>query len=155
MKNDRFLVVILGFIGLFMVLAVVLYLVRQEPQDYGPDDSPQGVVRNYVLALQQGDYSRAYGYLQEGDTKPDFTLFQQATLQNEIGNSPVAVQLGEVRITGDHARVSLTLLHFRGDPFSRSWDENSAALLTLKDGNWRITSMPYPYWGWDWYASPK
>ena len=55
MKNDRFLVGIISFIGLLMVLAVVLFFVRQEPQDYGPEDSPQGVVRNYVLALQGGD----------------------------------------------------------------------------------------------------
>lgn len=155
MKNDRFLVVIISFIGLLVVLAVILYFVRQEPQDYGPEDSPQGVVRNYVLALQDGDYQRAYGYLQENENKPDFSTFQQMTLQNEIGTAPVAVQLGETQITADHARVGLTLIHFNADPLSRSWDESSAALLTLQDGNWRIASMPYPYWGWDWYTNPK
>jgi hypothetical protein len=155
MKNDRFLIVILGCISLFVVLALVLFLVRKQPQGYGPEDSPEGVVNNYVLALQEGDYQRAYGYLQEGDRKPDFALFQQVTLQNEIANSPVAVQLGQVQINGDFARVAITITHFRNDPFDRSWDETSAAVLTFQEGVWRITSMPYPYWGWDWYAIPK
>jgi len=155
MKNDRLLIGMISFIGLLMLSAVVLYFLRQGPQDYGPEDSPQGVVRNYVLALQAGDYQRAYGYLQEGGNKPTFSSFQQMTLQNEISTAAVAVQLGETQITADHARVSLTLLHFNADPLSRSWDESSAALLTLQDGAWRLTSMPYPYWGWDWYNPPK
>lgn len=155
MKNDRFLIVIISFVGFFVVLAVVLYFLRQEPQDYGPEDSPQGVVRNYVLALQGGDYQHAYAYLQESENKPDFSTFQQIILQNETSAATVAVQLGKTHITGDRARVSLILLHFNADPLSRSWDESSAALLILQDGNWRITSMPYPYWGWDWYSSPK
>ena len=155
MKNDRFLIVILSCISLFIVLAVGLFLVRQQPQGYGPEDTPDGVIRNYVLALQAGDYHRAYGYLQEGEQKPEFTLFQQAALRNETANSSVAVQLGEVSISGDHARVDINIVHFNNDPFNRSWDESAAALLTLQDGVWRITSMPYPYWGWDWYTSPK
>ena len=155
MKNDRFLIVILSGIGLFIVLAVGLFLVRQQPQGYGPEDSPDGVVRNYVLALQAGDYHRAYGYLQESENKPEFAVFQQAALRNETGNSSAGVQLGEVSMSGDHARVGITILHFNNDLFNRSWDENTAALLTLQDGVWRITSMPYPYWGWDWYTSPK
>ena len=59
MKQDRFLIVILGFILFLVVIAVGLFFIRQEPQTYGPEDSPEGVVRNFVLALQADDYSRA------------------------------------------------------------------------------------------------
>ena len=37
MKQDRFLMIILGVIGLLVILAIVLFFVRQEPQEYGLD----------------------------------------------------------------------------------------------------------------------
>lgn len=155
MKQDRFLMVILGGISLMIVFAVVLFFIRQEPQEFGPEDTPDGVVRNYVLALQKGDYHRAYGYLQDDENKPDFTSFQQTYLQVDGEIARAAVQLGEVVITGDQARVDITVIHSGNDPFNRTWDETASALLTLQNGEWRIISMPYPYWGWDWYIKER
>lgn len=155
MKADRFLRAILIAIGLLIVLSLVLFFVRQSPQEYGPDDSPEGVVRNYTLALQEGDYQRAYGYLQDAQYKPDFTQFQQALLRNKTENLPAAVQLGDVEITGNNAHVNLTVIHAQNGPLNRTWDETTTALLVLQDGVWRIVSMPYPYWGWEWYSSER
>lgn len=154
MKQDRFLMIILGVIGLLIVFALVLFYVRQEPQDYGPDDTPEGVIRNYVLALQKGDYQRAYGYLQEEENKPDFISFQ-SYLHNETEITRTAVQLGDVVISGDQARVDITVIHSSNDPFDRTWDETATALLTLQNGEWRVISMPYPYWGWDFYIKER
>jgi len=151
MKQDRFLIVILGFIIFLVVIAVGLFFIRQEPQDYGPEDSPEGVARNFVLALQTGDYQRAYSYLQDASEKPDFATFQQALLRNEPQIISTGVQLGEVEILGDNARVDVTIIHSSPDPFDRTWDENATSLLSLQGDEWKITSMPYPYWGWDWY----
>lgn len=158
MKQDRFLMVILGFIGLLVVTAVVLFFVRQEPQEYGAEDTPEGVLRNYILALQKGDYQRAYGYLQDADNKPDFATFQQSFLKYELNVDPTGVQLGEVVISGENARVDVTIIHTSNDPFNRTWDETATAMLVLQSGEWRILSMSYPYWGWDWYvklSSPR
>jgi len=155
MKQDRFLMVILGVIGLSVVMAVVLFFVRQEPQDFGLEDTPDGVVRNYVLALHKGDYERAYGYLQDGDYKPDFAAFQQAFLQYEMDITRTAVQLNKTDITENNARVEVTIIHGNNDPFGRTWDENGIVLLNRQDGEWRIVSMPYPYWGWDWYIKAR
>jgi hypothetical protein len=152
MKQDRFLIAILGAIGVLVVLAVALFFVRQEPQSYGSNDTPEGVVRNYSLALQKSDYQNAYEHLQNTGNKPDFITFQQTFLRIEADISQSAIQLGEVDISGDNARVAITIIHSNNnDLFNRTWDENGTALLTLQDGEWRILSMPYPYWGWDWY----
>ena len=151
MKQDRFLIVILGFILFLVVIAVGLFFIRQEPQTYGPEDSPEGVVRNYVLALQADDYLRAYGYLQDATDKPNFSTFQQSLLRNETRFSSIGVQLGEVEIWENNARVDVNIIHNSSDPFDSTWNENATALLLLQDGKWVITSMPYPYWGWDWY----
>ncbi len=152
MKQDRFLMVILGFIGLLVVVAVVLFFVRQEPQEYGDESTPEGVVRNYILALQKEDFKRAYGYLQEAAEKPTYTTFQQMMIGMDIAQS--GVQLGAVNIVDDEATVELTIIHNSNSPFDRGWDENALALLTLQEGEWRVVNMPYPYWGWDWYTEP-
>jgi hypothetical protein len=151
MKQDRFLIVILGFIIFLVVIAVGLFFIRQEPQDYGPEDSPGGIVRNFVLALQSGDHQRAYSYIQDASKKPDFATFQQALLRNEPQMITTGVQLGEIKISGDNARVDVTIIHSSSDPFDRTWDETAAAVLIYQGGEWKIASMPYPYWGWDWY----
>ena len=147
--------VILGTIALMVVLAVILFFVRQEPQEYRSTDTPEGLVWNYILAVQERDYHQAYTYLQEAKNKPDFTGFQRYFLQNETMISSSAVQLGEVSIKAESARVDLTVIHTNNDPLSRAWDENATAILTRQDGEWRITDMPYPYWGWDWYIIEK
>jgi hypothetical protein len=155
MKQDRFLMIILGVIGLLVIFSVVLFFIRQEPQDYGFEDTPEGVVRNYLLALQKGDYHRAYAYLQDDENKPEFNEFQQSNLQVQEEISRTAVQLGEVEITGDQARVDLTIIHTNNGPFNRSWDQAGTALLTRQKGEWRIVNMPYPYWGWEWYIKER
>jgi len=152
MKQDRFLLAILGFIGFLAVCAVVLFFLRREPQDYGTDDTPEGVIRNYILALQKGEYGTAYSYLQDIEEKPTSTEFKQAFITQRMEPSNTSVQIGTVKISGADANIALTIIHTSDDPFDRTWDENSSALLTKQNGKWRIVSMPYPYWGWDWYT---
>ncbi len=61
--TDKFLSVLV--IGILLVTVVAVVVVAQRPgQDgYQPDDTPEGVVFNYLLALQQSDYKHAYDYL--------------------------------------------------------------------------------------------
>lgn len=62
MKNDRFLIGIVAGVLLLVIIAFVVVLQRPLPT-YQTDDTPEGVVHNYLLALRQGDFDRAYGYL--------------------------------------------------------------------------------------------
>ena len=61
-KTDRFL---LGFVlGALLLVALVLVLaVRRPPPEYQPEDKPENVALNYLLALQRADYPRAYAAL--------------------------------------------------------------------------------------------
>jgi len=68
MKQDRFLLGILIFIGLLVIAALALFFIRQDSQVYVADDTPEGVTRNYALALQKQDFQRAYDYLAEKTT---------------------------------------------------------------------------------------
>jgi len=43
--------------------ALILFFVRNQQPAYGAEDTPEGVLYNYAVALQLHDYERAYGYL--------------------------------------------------------------------------------------------
>jgi hypothetical protein len=154
MKQDRFLLAILAAIGLLVVVALALFFIRQSSLDYGPEDTPAGVVRNYVIAIEKEDYQRAYGYLNEND-KPDFERFQRSFLSGELLHTSAAVRVAGERITNGEATVNLTIIHGGGGPFGDVWREQTTALLVLQEGTWKLSQLPYPYWSWNWYPQPR
>jgi len=156
MKPDRFLIGILAGIGLLVVLALALFFLRRGSQTYGPEDSPTGVARNYILAVSRGDYERAYRYLAEGEHKPTYDTFLQAFLTRAVDPANVAAQIGEPHSTSKvSALVDLILIHASRGPFDESFRETNQASLVLDTttGEWKIQRMPYPYWAFDWYTS--
>ncbi len=155
MRPDRFLIGILAGIGLLVVLALALFFLRRGSQNYGPEDTPPGVVRNYILAISKGDYERAYRYLSEGENKPTYEAFLQAFLTRQVDPANVAAQIGDYQATSKvTALVDLVLIHASSGPFNESYREPNQALLVLDTatGEWKIQRMPYPYWGFDWYT---
>lgn len=153
MKKDRFLIGILIFIVLLVAIALGLFYTRQGAETYGPDDSPAGVIRNYVIAVQNMDFERAYGYLAEKEAKPGYDNFRKAFLNYELDTSTASVQIGSTRNIGDNdAVVDVTLVYSSSDPFSNSWSDTQKASVIKQEGSWKLVIMPYPYWGWDWYT---
>jgi len=153
LKQDRFLIGILVGIALLVVTSLGLFYSRRGVQDYGPDDTPWGVIRNYVLALEKSDFQRAYGYLHETADKPDFDQFRQSFLTLRLDTNDAAVQLGEVRTSGAEVTVDLVVIHGGRGPFNDVYRETARALLEKDDaGAWKIVTLPYPYWNWDWYT---
>lgn len=152
MKNDRFLLIILAGISVLVVASIVLFFTRRGSREYGPEDSPQDVIRNYVLALEKRDYTRAYSYLGEGENKPDFDAFRQDFLARRVDPTSAAVVIGEDLPSGDETVVDLMVVYSSSGPFADSYREPAQALLTLNDADeWKILRLPYPFWGYTWY----
>ncbi len=149
MKQDKFLIGILVFIGLLIVVSLALFFSRDRPQPVA-DDTPQGVVYNYLLALQEGDYEGAYAYLAEGPQKPSLPNFRNFYRQN-VDFSSLAVEIGTTHFDADSAQVEIIITRLSNDPFIRSWDESGTALLVRQDGAWKIRTLPWQFWQWDWY----
>jgi hypothetical protein len=63
MKQDRFLTGIIIGIAVLVVLALAVFFTRSDTQTYVSEDAPEGVVHNYVVAVLNKDYEKAYGYL--------------------------------------------------------------------------------------------
>jgi hypothetical protein len=152
MKQDRFLLGILIFIGLLVIAALALFFIRQDTQVYVADDTPTGVTRNYALALQKQDYQRAYNYLADKDNKPTYDAFRRVFLTNQLDVSSNALQVGSVQFIGNgEATVSLTVLYAGSGPFSQGWSSTDTATLVQQGGAWKLSYMPYPFWAYDWY----
>jgi len=154
MKKDRFLLIVLIAIAVLVILALVLFFVRRGDQEYGADDSPEGVVRNYVLALEKRDYARAYALLSDAEHKPDFDRFRQDFLARRVDPSNAAILIQKDWQTGEDTLVDLVVVYASSGPFGDSYRQPEQALLVRNAaGEWKIARMPYPYWGYDWYQA--
>jgi len=156
MKSDRFLWALLIGIGLLVVAAIGLFFLRRGDQSYAPEDSPENVVRNYALAVQKLDYARAYALLQDAEGKPDFDRFRTFFLTRAADPSSVGLSIQGSSITGDQAVVDLAVIYAGSGPFAEANRSPGSALLERDaSGAWKILSLPYPFWGYDWYMPTK
>jgi hypothetical protein len=154
MKQDRFLLGILVGIGILVLAALALFFTRQDRAEYQAEDTPDGVVHNYALALYRGDLQQAYGYLAEAPYKPTYNEFREAYFDRFIDPNNVGLEIGETEIEGDQAFVLLYLVHSPSDPFSSGYRGTETARLERQEGAWKIRSMPYQFWAYDWYEKP-
>jgi hypothetical protein len=157
MKQDRFLTGILVGIGVLVVVALAVFFTRKDSQTYVPDDTPEGVVHNYVLAVLDKDYEKAYTYLADLEYKPTYEEFRRAFLNGEVNPDNQAVDIGGSEIVGDAATVDLELIYVSSDLFSTGYRNSQIADLVKQDGAWKLTLMPqYNFWGYNWYVeTPK
>ena len=152
MKQDRFLMGILIFIGVLVVAALVLFIVRNEKPVYGPEDKPEEVLYNYAVALQLHDFERAYSYLAEKANKPTYNTFHQAFLTRQLDTSNSALQIGNVQmLENGEAWVNVTIQYAGSGLFNNGGYSSDKGTLVRQNGAWKITFLPNPYWGWDWY----
>jgi hypothetical protein len=155
MKQDRFLTGILVGIGVLVVLALVVFFTRKDTQTYVSDDTPKGIVHNYVVAVLNKDYKRAYGYLADLDHKPTYDEFRNAFLQKAVNPNNSAVDVGEAEINGDEAYVDVALIYNPSDPFSTGYRDVQRSTLVKQNGTWKISAMPtYYLWDYSWYQAP-
>jgi hypothetical protein len=156
MKQDRFLLGIVIGIGVLAVLALGLFFMRQNTQVYLTTNTPEAVVHNYVLALTNREYEKSYGYLADLDNKPTYAQFRQSFFNNVVNPESVGVDVGAAEINADEATVTITLMYSSNDPFSSNYNNSDHAQLVKQNGEWKLSSMPYNFWDYNWYQSiPK
>ena len=157
MKQDRFLVGILIGIGLLVVAALAVFFTRNDTQTYVSEDTPEGVTHNYVVAILNKDYEKAYTYLAELDNKPTYEQFRDAFIKGMVNPDNAAVDIGGSEITGDTASVEVAIVYNPTDPFSTGYRDVQRAVLVMQGGNWKLSSMPtYYFWDYSWYTEqPK
>jgi hypothetical protein len=146
-RTDKFFIgIVVGVI--LLVVVVFVYVLSPSGGTYMPDDSPEGVMHNYMLALQKKDYERAYSYLSPklsgypkdvnafiGDVRKHSPYFWMDSVT-------ISVDRGEI-IGGTWAAVEVR---------ESSFDERNIFdigsrirtyefRLQLEEGSWRIYDM--------------
>jgi hypothetical protein len=156
MKQDRFLTAILIGVAVLVVAALALFFIRGTDQPYLEENEPGGVVLNYVLALQSGDYEKAYSYLAEAykdEPGPTFAEFRSYFLYdyNRFGN--VSVSILSVDREADMVWVEVETIESGGGLFGGVYRYPDSAILILDNaGEWKLIRMPYQFWGWEWFG---
>lgn len=155
MKQDKFLTGILVAIGILIIGALIVFFTRQDKQIYSAETTPDGIVHNYVLALLNKDYQKAYGYLADLNNKPTFDVFRKSFATGSLNPSSAGIKIGKVNITGEDATVEVSMIYSSSDPFSSGYNNIGSAQLVMQNGIWKISNMPaYSLWDYSWYQTP-
>ena len=156
-STDKFLMgIVIGVVVLAGAVFVVALLRPDQPAAH-PDDTPEGVALNYLLAVQLMDYERAYGYLSPDLPRYPATIDQFADEVDETWplrdgiDHEVSLIVDRVQTKGDRATVSILHTWFdRGGLFDSG--ERTLTVTTdlrLTAGGWRIVRAER-YWNWCW-----
>jgi hypothetical protein len=154
-STDKFLVGIVVGVILLVAVAFVVTLIQPVPT-YQTEDTPEGVVHNYLLALQKGDYQRAYNYLSptlEGypASVDRFTEDVKDSRWRFRLDADVTLAVDSAEVTGSRAMVEVRESRFySGDLFdSNQYTTIFEIKLRLEDGGWKIVDSDH-YFAWCW-----
>ncbi len=156
-STDKFLIGIVAGIVLLIIVAFVVTLARPEPT-YQAEDTPEGVAHNYLLALQQEDYERAYGYL--SPTLEGYPVSAEEFARDVRDHSwsfrldeDITLAVESSRVIGNRAVVDVRESRFYdGDLFDSSQSTTVFEMeLQLEDGEWKIVHSNC-YFAWCWMS---
>jgi hypothetical protein len=155
MKQDRFLTGILIGVGVLVITAVALFFIRDTDQTYLDEGSPEAVVLNYVLALQNEEYDKAYAYLADeynGDSKPGFAEFRSHFSYDHGWSGSAAIKIISIDQEEGQAWVNVNVVQSSGSLFGGVYRSRETAILVTDDaGEWKLIRMPYQFWAWEWF----
>ncbi|MBI9049247.1 MAG: hypothetical protein JEZ00_07500 [Anaerolineaceae bacterium] len=156
MKNDRFFLGILIGIGAIILLSVVLVLINQNQAAYLSEDTPEGVVNNYLLAWYDEDYEKIESYLMDHEYKPDLQMIIDAAIDNQysLEMSGVYIESSFIYDNGTQASVIISTANSSSGSYRKIYQSDDTVSLIKQDGHWKIEEFPHPYWGWSWYLPP-
>ncbi len=137
-------------IGVLVIVTVVLVLTTASPAEKFllPEDTPEGTVQRFLLAIRDEDYLAAESYLSPTiDDKIAYDLRRNRV--TEPGErSAWKATLGESVVRDDEASVDVMVDVFRPrGPFENSVRTHQVTFFLKKEGvSWRITSPVNLWW---------
>jgi hypothetical protein len=158
--TDKFLLAIVAGVVVLVGAVLAVALLRPNEPSYQPDDTPEGVAHNYLLALQSEDYERAYSYL--SPTLPGYPADAE-TFERNVHNSrwsfgyyddDVSLAVDAATVSGDWAKIVVRKTEFyRGGLFD-SGQHSTTFDMTLRreEGVWKVTDSDR-YWASCWNSS--
>jgi hypothetical protein len=152
-SSRKWLIIFAIVMGILVAATVSLVLLTKEKEvALLPEDTPQGLVQHYLIAVQEKNYQKAYNYLsfepaQKNETYGDW--LRMVTGEPQISNQAVwKATLGKTTQNEDNATVEVIIDTFHpGGPFGDPLRSETIIFQLIKiDGKWLITSPTYIYW---------
>jgi hypothetical protein len=157
-STDKLLVGIVVGAVLLVAAALAVTLLRPQPT-YQPEDTPEGVVHNYLLALQQGEYKRAYSYLSPTIVgyPPLPQTFERTVRDNSwqfpLGDTSTALEVLSARLEGGEAVVTVQETSFyQGGLFDSGQTTQTFEVRLRRDPSgmaWKLVDAD-SYWMYCW-----
>ncbi len=132
------------FVVALVVGGLVVALVTNRDVDLMPEDTPEGVLQRYLIALKDEEYEEAYGYLsREQRDRCTLSEFFSRAPRTRVRDSRVT--LADTQTFGDTAIVRAEITTFEADvPFGSSeYSRDRNYSLRLEAGEWRLEE---PHW---------
>lgn len=154
MNSSRRWLFIFAIVISVLVIATVSLVLFTKGRNVAllPEDSPEGTVQRYLIAIQNNDYQKAFSFLSLEATSGkissynDWILTIGAPLSS--GQSVWKATLGKIVQNGNNSNIEVTIDTFRtGGLFGDSQNSQTINFLLIKtDNSWFITSPTYLYW---------
>ena len=150
-SSNRFL---LGFgiaITILVAITITLVMTNHQVAPLLPENTPDGTVQRFLLALQDHDFQKAYTYLNvvESGRKLTYDDWLQSTSQRFQTSSPAwKVTFGKTSISDDSATVEVIIDIFQPGGLFNIPENTQKDFYQLKriNGKWYITTRPWLYW---------
>lgn len=164
-NSDKFLIGIVAGIVLLVVVAFVVVLNRPNPT-YRTDDAPDAVAHNYLLALWQEEYERAYSYLSPDiagypesadlfidDIRDNRWIFDLDRWAIDMDDRSVGLEVVAADVRGNRAYVDIRKTTFYQGDFFSTGQSTRAFEVELEQnadtGEWLIVEAG-DYWVYCW-----
>lgn len=151
MKSSSRVLAISGLVlGILVILALVLAVVLSgmNQPDLLAENTPEGVVQRYFIAIDEGDYLKAYSYISPPRGAENYYDIWKSPIINSGERPAFRVSLGQTIRQPLTASVEVVVETFRpGSPFGSNINTNRILfILNLENGNWRIASPVDIWW---------
>ena len=150
-SSNRFL---LGFgiaICLLVVVTVTLVVTNRGITTLLPENTPQGTVQRFLLAVQEHDFQQAYSYLKVEERGLQLTYdewLESVFPRFQTSTTAWRATIGKTEILGNTATVEILIDIFQpGGPFENPVrTQTDYYKLNKIDASWFIISRPWLYW---------
>lgn len=154
--TDKFLIAIVAGIVLLVGVTLVVALIRSKP-NYQPDNTPEGVVHNYLTALREDDYTRAYNYILPtiwgySDFVETAEQAKQGGWNSDLHDGAVTLEIESTRHRTENLSVVTVRRRYfyeRGLFGSREYSNTYNFTLTRREDGWKICQADW-YWERTW-----
>ena len=148
MKSNRWLLIIGIIIAVLAIGTTTLVLTLKNNSALLPENTPDGVVQRYIIALKNNDYQAAYDYLTAA-TKTRVPYAQWKPVIYSGPDKPTwQVTLGKPAVAGNTATLDVVIDRFTngvGILNNSVYSQTVTFQLEMETGKWKISQPDYVY----------